>query len=88
MLLKNGLLYHDVDINRIIRGTDGLTGAHIEQIVRQSVNGAMRRGVMTRGTLNIPEKEADRLRVCNQDFLRALFDIQAAGEKANMTQYF
>jgi vesicle-fusing ATPase len=83
MLLKNGLLHHDVNINRIIRGTDGLTGAHIEQIVRRAVNGAMRRDIMTRGTLDISEEEADQLCVCNKDFLRALFDIRSDVEKAN-----
>ncbi|CAF3297300.1 unnamed protein product, partial [Rotaria sp. Silwood2] len=71
-LLQNGLVESDVDVDTIIRAAKGLTGAHIERIVRMAIINAMRRDVLSRGRLNISEHEGEQLRVCNLDFKDAL----------------
>ena len=40
-LIRNAALNEDVDINYIIRRTEGMTGAHVEQIVRLAAQAAM-----------------------------------------------
>ena len=37
-LLKGSLVSDDVDIERLIHETHGITGVHIEQLVRQAIN--------------------------------------------------
>ncbi|CAF2948287.1 unnamed protein product [Rotaria sp. Silwood2] len=74
-LLQNGLVESDVDVDTIIRAAKGLTGAHIERIVRMAIINAMRRDVLSRGRLNISEHEGEQLRVCNLDFKDALTKI-------------
>ncbi|CAF3776675.1 unnamed protein product [Rotaria sp. Silwood1] len=71
-LLQNGLMESDVDIQTIIQTTNGLTGSHIEKIVRLAIINAMRRDILSRGRLNITEEESEQLRVCNEDFKEAL----------------
>ena len=71
-LLQNGLFESDVDVEAIIHATSGLTGAHIEKVVRLTIINAMRRDVLSRGRLNISEAESECLRVCNVDFKDAL----------------
>ncbi|CAF1623334.1 unnamed protein product [Didymodactylos carnosus] len=72
LMLQNGILDDDIDIARIIRGTNGLTGAHVEQVVRLATNNAIRRDVLVRGTLDIDESLAEELHAKNIDFINAL----------------
>lgn len=81
-LIRNGFLKSDVSIENIIRGTNGLTGAHIEKIVRLAIINAMRRDVLARGRLDISDTESENLRVENADFTNALLQIRSA-EGAN-----
>jgi vesicle-fusing ATPase len=80
-LLQNGLLESDVDIDKIIRATRGLTGAHIERLVRLAIINAMRRDVLSRGRLDISEEESKNLRVRNIDFTDAIPEILYAEKK-------
>ncbi|CAF3405174.1 unnamed protein product, partial [Rotaria sp. Silwood2] len=48
-------------INHIVRRTEGMTGAHVEQIVRLAVHAAMRRDILERDKVDITEEEADTL---------------------------
>ena len=41
-LLKNSLISEDVNIERLIHETHGMTGAHIEQLVRRAADSAMK----------------------------------------------
>ena len=41
-LLKNSLIYEDVNIERLIHETHGMTEAHIEQLVQRAVHSAMK----------------------------------------------
>ena len=68
VLLQNGLLGPDVEVKAIIRATSGLTGAHIEMVVRLAIINAMRHDILSRGRLNISEAESECLRVCNVNF--------------------
>ena len=77
-LLQNRLIESDVDIDTIIRATHGLTGTHVERIVRWAISNAMRRDVLSRGRLNITEEESEHLRVCNIDFKTALYKVLSA----------
>jgi SpoVK/Ycf46/Vps4 family AAA+-type ATPase len=74
-LLRNGLMKSDIDIDRIISATSGLTDAHVERLVRLAVINAMRRDVLSRGQLDISEEESENLRVCNVDFTTAISKI-------------
>ncbi len=73
--LRNGILNEDVDIDSIIRRTNGMTGAHIERIVRLAVQAAITRDILERNKLDITEAEAEALVVCNEDFIHALSEI-------------
>ncbi|CAF1269914.1 unnamed protein product [Didymodactylos carnosus] len=75
-MLQNHLLDNDIDIKQILFGKHGLTGAHIEKLVRLTVNNALRRDVIERGTLDIGEDSAEQLRICNSDFSIALEKVQ------------
>jgi vesicle-fusing ATPase len=77
-LLQNGLMECDVDIETIVRATDGLIGAHVERVVRLAIINVMRRDVLSRGRLNISEEESEDLRVCNIDFKDALCKVLSA----------
>jgi SpoVK/Ycf46/Vps4 family AAA+-type ATPase len=48
MLLKNSLLHGNVKNDLIIDGTEGFTGAHVEQIVRRAINYGMQRDIGAR----------------------------------------
>lgn len=74
-LLQNNRIESNVDIETIISSTEGLTGAHIERIVRLAIINGIRRDVMSRGRLNISEEESDNLRLCNSDFKNALSKV-------------
>ena len=80
-LLQNGLMESDVDIDKIIHATRGLTGAHIERLVRLAITNAMRRDVLLRGRLDINEEESENLRVCNIDFTNAISKILYTEQK-------
>ena len=80
-LLQNGLMESDVDIDKIIHATRGLTGAHIERLIRLAITNAMRRDVLLRGRLDINEEESENLRVCNIDFTNAISKILYAEQK-------
>lgn len=77
-LLQSGLMESDVDIEATIRATRGLTGAHIERVVRLAIINAMKRDILSRGRLNISSDEGEELRVCNIDFKNALSTILSA----------
>ncbi|CAF2828135.1 unnamed protein product [Rotaria sp. Silwood2] len=74
-LIRNGALNQDVDINHIINRTEGMTGAHVERIVRLVVHAAMRRDILERDKLDITEEQGEALEVCNRDFIEALSKI-------------
>ncbi|CAF4837593.1 unnamed protein product [Rotaria sp. Silwood1] len=74
-LICNAALNEDVNINHIIRRTEGMTGAHMEQIVRLAVQAAMRRDILKRDKFDITEEEAEALEVCHRDFIEALSKI-------------
>ncbi|CAF0881682.1 unnamed protein product [Rotaria sordida] len=74
-LIRNAALNEDVNINHIIRRTAGMTGAHMEQIVRLAVQAAMRRDILKRDKFDITEEEAEALEVCHRDFIEALSKI-------------
>ncbi|CAF3330998.1 unnamed protein product [Rotaria sp. Silwood2] len=71
-LIRNGALNGDIDINHIIRRTEGMTGAHVEQIVRLAVQAAMRRDILERDKFDITEEEGEVLDVCHRDFIEAV----------------
>ena len=75
-LLKNSLMSDDVNIENLIHQTYGMTGAHIEQLVRRAVHSAMKRDLQIRGTLNFSDEDAEKLQVENIDFTVALSQIQ------------
>ena len=75
-LIRNGALHQDVDIDNIIRSTHGMTGAHVEQVVRLAIHAAMRRDIVERGTLDISPEEGEQLEVKNQDCIEALQKIR------------
>ena len=74
-LIRNAALNENVDINYIIRRTEGMTGAHVEQIVRLAAQAAMRRDILERDKFDITEEEAEALEVCHRDFIEALSKI-------------
>ncbi|CAF4440289.1 unnamed protein product [Rotaria sp. Silwood2] len=74
-LIRNAALNEDVDINHVIRRTEGMTGAHMEQIVRLAVQAATRRDILNRDKFDITEEEAEALEVCHRDFIEALSKI-------------
>lgn len=80
-LLKNGLMSDDVDIEHLIRETDGMTGAHIESLVRRAIHSAMKRDVQSHGTLCISDEDGNKLRVKSIDFTVALAQLQTQIEK-------
>ncbi|CAF1355319.1 unnamed protein product, partial [Didymodactylos carnosus] len=78
-MLQNHLLDNDIDIDieQILFGTHGLTGAHIEKLVRLAVSNALRRDVIEHGTLHIGEDSAEQLRIRHSDFSIALEKVQS-----------
>ncbi|CAF1549719.1 unnamed protein product [Didymodactylos carnosus] len=80
LMLQNGILDDDIEIDRIISETNGLTGAHIEQVVRTATNNAIRQDILARGTFEIDEYSAQELRVKNIDFINALVTLQTLPE--------
>ena len=80
-LLKNSLIYEDVNIERLIHETHGMTGAHIEQLVRRAVYSAMKRGLKNYRTLRISDEDAEKLQVMNIDFTVALQKLKSQTEK-------
>ena len=69
------IINEDVDIKYIIRRTEGMTGAHVEQIVRLAAQAAMRRDILERDKFDITEEEAKALEVCHRGFIEALSKI-------------
>ncbi|CAF1531115.1 unnamed protein product, partial [Didymodactylos carnosus] len=51
--------------------------AHIEKLIRLTVNNALRRDVIERDTLDIGEDSAEQLRIRNLDFSIALEKVQS-----------
>ncbi len=80
-LLKNSLLANDVNIERLIDQTSGMTGAHIEKLVRRAVDSAAKRDLQLRGTLDISDQDAEQIQVKNIDFTVALIQLQTQGEQ-------
>ena len=76
-LIRNGALNQDVDINNIIRCSAGMTGAHVERIVRLAIHAAMRRDILNQDKFDLTEEEAEDLEVCNQDFIEALSKVSS-----------
>ncbi len=75
VLIRNGPLDEDVDINNIIHCTNGMTGAHVERVVWLAVQVAMRRDILHRDKFDIIEEEGEALEVYNRDFIEALSEI-------------
>ncbi|CAF5223340.1 unnamed protein product, partial [Rotaria magnacalcarata] len=71
-LIRNAALHQDVDINNIIRRTEGMTAAHVEQIGRLAVHAVMRRDILGRDKFDITEEQTEALEVCNRDFIDTL----------------
>ncbi|CAF5120267.1 unnamed protein product [Rotaria magnacalcarata] len=71
-VIRNAALHQNVDINHIIQRTEGLTGAHVEQIFRLAVHAAMRRDILERDKFDTTEEQGEALEVCNRDFIDAL----------------
>ena len=80
-LLKNSLIYEDVNIERLIHETHGMTGAHIEQLVRRAVHSAMKRDLQNYRTLRISDEDTEKLQVMNIDFAVALQKLKSQTEK-------
>lgn len=76
-LIRNGVLNEDIDINNIIQRTTGMTGAHVERVVRLAIQAAMRRDIVNRGKFCITEEEGEFLEIHNRDFIEALSKISA-----------
>ena len=74
-LIRNGAMNQDVNINNIIRSTEGMTGSHVERVVRLAIHAAMQRGIIERDRFDVTEEE-EALEFCNRDFLVALSKIQ------------
>ncbi|CAF4235665.1 unnamed protein product [Rotaria magnacalcarata] len=68
-LILNAALHQDVDINNIIRRTEGMTAAHVEQIGQLAVHAVMRRDILRRDKFDITEEQTEALEVCNRDFI-------------------
>ena len=66
----------DVNINNIIRSTEGMTGSHVERVARLAIHDAMQRGIVERDRFDVTEEEGEVLEVCNRDFLVALSKIR------------
>jgi len=71
----------DVNIERLIRQTHGMTGAHIEQLVRRAVHSAMKQDLQSRRTLRISDEDTEKLQVENIDFTVASQKFQTQVEK-------
>ncbi|CAF3155818.1 unnamed protein product [Rotaria sp. Silwood2] len=80
-LLKNCLLSDDVNVERLIHQTDGMTGAHIEKLVRRAVHSAMKRDMETHRTLHISDEDAEKLQIKNIDFIVALTQLQTEAKE-------
>ena len=76
LLLRNGILQPDIDINYIISNSEGFTGADIEHVVRLAIHNAMRFDIVNKGRIDITYEEADQLQFCNRDFMLALGKIR------------
>jgi vesicle-fusing ATPase len=76
-LLRNGILQADVNVDHIVRSSQGFTGAQIEHIVRLAVHNAMRRDILNKGHMEVTYEDADQLQVCNKDFTMALAKVPA-----------
>ncbi|CAF1361858.1 unnamed protein product [Didymodactylos carnosus] len=68
LMLQHHLLEQSIDIETIICDTHGLTGTHIEQLVRIAINNALRTSVMARATLDVEETSVEQIRINNSDF--------------------
>ena len=66
----------DVNINNITRSTEGMTGSHVERVVRLATHAAMQRDIIERDRFDVTEEEGEALKVCNRDFLVALSKIR------------
>ena len=73
-LIRNGAMNQDVNINNSIRSTEGMTGSHVEGVVRLAIHAAMQRDIIEWDRFDVSEEEA--LEVCNLDFLDALSKIR------------
>ncbi|CAF3277681.1 unnamed protein product [Rotaria sp. Silwood2] len=71
-LLQNSLLSDDINIERLVQRTHGMTGAHIEQLVRRATHSDSKRDLQSRRTLHITDEETEELQIKNIDFTVAL----------------
>ena len=75
-LIRNGAMNQDVNINNIIGSTEGMTGSHVERVVRLAIHAAMQQDIIERDRFDVTEEEGEALEVCNRDFLVALSKIR------------
>ena len=80
-LLKNSFISEDVSIECLIHEAHGMTGAHIEQLVRRAVHSAMKRDLQNYRTLRISDEDVEKLQVVNIDFTVALQKLKSQAEK-------
>ena len=71
-MLRKGILQADIDINYVISSSGEFTGAHTESIVRLAIYNAMQFDIVDKRPIDIKQEEADRLQICNKDFMLAL----------------
>ena len=75
-LIRNGAMNRDVNINNIIRSTEGMTGLHVERVVRLVIHAAMQRDIIEHDRFDVTEEEGEALEVCNRDFLVTLSKVR------------
>ena len=66
-LIHNGAMNQDVNINNIIRSTEGVTGSHVERVVRLAIHAAMQRDIIERDRFDVTEEEEEL------EFVTAIF---------------
>ena len=58
VLIRNGAMNQDVNINNIIRYTEGMTGSHVERVVRLAIRASMQRDIIERDdSMSLKKKE-------------------------------
>ncbi|CAF2783036.1 unnamed protein product [Rotaria sp. Silwood2] len=80
-LLQNSLLSDDINIERLVQRTHGMTGPHIEQLVRRATHSDSKRDLQSRRTLHITDEETEELQIKNIDFTVALAQFESQVEK-------
>ena len=74
---KNGILSDDVDIDELAALCKNFTGAEIVGLINSATSFALNKNVTVGDSVTV-SKEASNMKVCREDFVRALTEVHAA----------